>query len=148
MSKDFFGIKDKDISKLNLIDRINIHYKHVPNVPFDNDELEWVEKANQTKTCDDVLNLAIELQEWMKQNQKDKTDEMFNLDIEMPQDEKDGIKIQMVNRIPQMINQKMIQRMVLLATMIHNLMVIQKMIQKKKHLVGLLMIKNQKKKKM
>ena len=89
LSKDFFGIKDKDISKLNLIDRINMHYKHVPNVPFDNDELEWVEKANQTKTCDDVLNLAIELQEWMKQNQKDKTDEMFNLDIEMPQDEKD-----------------------------------------------------------
>ena len=42
LSKDFFGIKDKDISKLNLIDRINIHYKHVPNVPFDNDELEWV----------------------------------------------------------------------------------------------------------
>ena len=89
LSKDFFGIKDKDISKLNLIDRINMHYKHVPNVPFDNDELEWVEKANQTKTCDDVLNLAIELQEWMKQNQKDKTDEMFNLDIEMPQDGKD-----------------------------------------------------------
>ena len=58
------------------------------------------------------------------------------------------IKIQMVNRIPQMINQKMIQRIVLLATMIHNLMVIQKMIQKKKHLVNLLMIKNQKKKKM
>ena len=62
--------------------------------------------------------------------------------------EKMRIKIQMVNKIPQMINQKMIQRIVLLATMIHNLMVIQKMIQKKKHLVNLLMIKNQKKKKM
>ncbi len=84
LSKDFFGISGKDLSKLNLIDRINMHYKHVPNIPFDNDELEWVEKANQTKTCDDVLNLAIELQEWMKQNEKDKTDEMFNLDINMP----------------------------------------------------------------
>ena len=42
--------KDKDLSKLNLIDRINMHYKNVPNVPFDDDELEWVEKANKTKT--------------------------------------------------------------------------------------------------
>ena len=39
ISKDFFGTKDKDISRLNLIDRINMHYKNVPNVPFDDDEL-------------------------------------------------------------------------------------------------------------
>ena len=29
ISKDFFGVKDKDLSKLNLIDRINMHYKNV-----------------------------------------------------------------------------------------------------------------------
>ena len=72
---------------------------------------------------------------------------MFNLDIEMPQDEKDENQDSNGEQNSQMINQKMIQRMFPLATMIHNLMVIQKMIQKKKHLVGLL-IKNQKKKKM
>jgi len=85
LEKDFFNINGKDLSKLNLIDRINMHYKNVPNVPFDNDELEWVDKANQTKTSDDVLNLAIELQEWMKANQKDtESDEMFESDIIMP----------------------------------------------------------------
>jgi len=85
LKKDFFGIKGKDLSKLNLIDRINMHYKNVPNVPFDNDELEWVDKANQTKTSDDVLNLAIELQEWMKSQNKDlDSDDMFKLDIAMP----------------------------------------------------------------
>ena len=88
LEKDFFGINGKDLSKLNLIDRINMHYKNVPNVPFDNDELEWVKKANETKTSDDVLNLAIELQEWMKANQKEtESDDMFKLDIAMP-DEK------------------------------------------------------------
>ena len=88
LEKDFFGINGKDLSKLNLIDRINMHYKNVPNVPFDNDELEWVKKANETKTSNDVLNLAIELQEWMKTNQKEtESDDMFKLDIAMP-DEK------------------------------------------------------------
>ena len=88
LEKDFFGINGKDLSKLNLIDRINMHYKNVPNVPFDNDELEWVKKANETKTSDDVLNLAIELQEWMYANQKEtESDDMFKLDIAMP-DEK------------------------------------------------------------
>ena len=85
LKKDFFGIKGKDLSKLNLIDRINMHYKNVSDVPFDNDELEWVDKANQTKTSDDVLNLAIELQEWMKSQNKDlDSDDMFKLDIQMP----------------------------------------------------------------
>ena len=85
LEKDFFNINGKDLSKLNLIDRINMHYKNVPDVPFSNDELEWVDKANQTKTSDDVLNLAIELQEWMKANQKDtESDEMFESDIIMP----------------------------------------------------------------
>ena len=82
LDKDFFNIKDKDLSKLNLIDRINMHYKNVPNVPFDDNELEWVEKANKTKTVDDVLNLAVELQEWMYNQEKDtESDEMFKMDL-------------------------------------------------------------------
>ena len=75
ISKDFFGVKDKDLSKLNLIDRINMHYKNVPNVPFDDDELEWVKKANQTKTSDDVVNLAVEMQDYMKDSEKENESE-------------------------------------------------------------------------
>ena len=91
---DFFGINEKDLSKLNLIDKINMHYKHVPNVPFEDNELEWVEKANQTKTADDVLNLAIELQEWMYSQEKDKTDEMFDIDLPFNESENDDIENQ------------------------------------------------------
>ena len=90
LDKDFFNIKDKDLSKLNLIDRINMHYKNVPNVPFDDNELEWVEKANKTKTVDDVLNLAVELQEWMYNQEKDtESDEMFKMDIQMGDESED-----------------------------------------------------------
>ena len=94
LEKDFFGINEKDLSKLNLIDKINMHYKHVPNVPFEDNELEWVEKANQTKTADDVLNLAIELQEWMYSQEKDKTDEMFDIDLPFNESENDDIENQ------------------------------------------------------
>ena len=89
ISKDFFGTKGKDISKLNLIDRINMHYKNVPNVPFDDDELEWVEKANKTKTPEDVVNLAVELQEFMKNSDKEtETPEEFEVKVDIVIDDK------------------------------------------------------------
>ena len=94
LEKDFFGINEKDLSKLNLNDKINMHYKHVPNIPFEDNELEWVEKANQTKTADDVLNLAVELQEWMYSQEKDKTDEMFDIDLPFNESENDDIENQ------------------------------------------------------
>ena len=93
LKKDFFGIKGKDLTKLNLIDRINMHYKNVPNVPFDKNELPWVKKANETKTSNDVLKLAIALQKWMKLHQKNvESDEMFTLDINVSPDGDNIIK--------------------------------------------------------
>ena len=54
ISNNFFGTSGKDVSKLNLIDRINLHYKHYKNISFTDEEMVWVEKANQTVTPDDV----------------------------------------------------------------------------------------------
>ena len=68
IKKDFFGTSGKDLSKHNLIDRINLHYKNNVGVPFSEDELVWVEKAGKTVTPDDVLDLAEELIAWMKEN--------------------------------------------------------------------------------
>ncbi len=66
--KDFFGIKGKNLHALNLIDRINLHYKNVPNIPFAENEEIWVEKAGKTTTPDEVLDLAEELIAWMQEN--------------------------------------------------------------------------------
>ena len=49
IGKDFFKIKGKDISKLGLIDRINLHFKNVPDVPFSSEELVWVDKVANTQ---------------------------------------------------------------------------------------------------
>ena len=48
---DFFETNGKDINKYNLIDRINLFYKHHENVEFSEDENVWVKKADATKTC-------------------------------------------------------------------------------------------------
>lgn len=69
---DFFEIKDKDLSKMSLIDRINIHHKVgvVGNrtiVPFERDEIEWVNRAAETETWDDLVDLAFALMEYLKQ---------------------------------------------------------------------------------
>jgi len=68
IQKDFFGTSTKDVSKFNLIDRINLHFKNVSNVPFAANESVWVEKASKTVTPDDVLDLAEELIAWMSEN--------------------------------------------------------------------------------
>jgi len=66
-AKDFFGIADKDVSELNLIDRINLFFKK-QKVEFSEEEMVWVKRVAKTKTPDDVLNLSEELYAWMAEN--------------------------------------------------------------------------------
>ena len=58
---DFFGVNDEDISKLPFIDRINLFYKGNPEIEFTKDEQVYVDRAANTKTFEDVLQLAEEL---------------------------------------------------------------------------------------
>ena len=68
ISSNFFETLDKDISNYNLIDRINLHYKHHSDVTFSDEEMVWVKKANQTITPDDVIDLAKELIAFIEEN--------------------------------------------------------------------------------
>jgi len=66
-AKDFFGIADKEVSELNLIDLINLFFKK-QKVEFTAEEKVWVKRVAETKTPDDVLNLSEELYAWMAEN--------------------------------------------------------------------------------
>ena len=68
IKKDFFGTKTKKIEALNMIDRINLHFKNHVDVPFAENETVWVDRAAKTETPDEVLDLAEELIAWMKDN--------------------------------------------------------------------------------
>ena len=73
-AKDFFGIGDKDTAELNLIDRINLFFKK-QKVEFSADEKVWVKRVAETKTPDDVLDLAEELYAWMAENAPEENDD-------------------------------------------------------------------------
>ena len=66
-AKDFFDIADKEVSELNLIDRINLFFKK-QKVEFTAEEKVWVKRVAETKTPEDVLNLSEELYAWMAEN--------------------------------------------------------------------------------
>ncbi len=74
LQMDFFKLQGKHLKSMNLIDRINLHFKHVPDVPFSDAEMEWVQKANETKTPKQVLKLAQELYEYIEQNEESQGD--------------------------------------------------------------------------
>ena len=82
ISMNFFGTKELNISELNLIDRINLHYKHHTDIPFSVDENVWVQKANQTVTPDDVLTLAKEIIEFVGNNPESQSKSPSQDDIE------------------------------------------------------------------
>ena len=67
--RDFFGIKNKEIATMRFIDRLNIHYKigAFAQVPFHNEiEIDFVKRAFETETFDDVFNLAKEIYAYEK----------------------------------------------------------------------------------
>ena len=55
---DFFGVKHEELENLPLIDRINLYFKGNAAMPFTEDEKHWVEKVANTKTFQDVVDLA------------------------------------------------------------------------------------------
>ena len=74
LSKDFFGLKDKDLNTFNLADRINLHFKGVDNVPFSSVEQTWVDKVANVKTEDEVLDLAKALMDFTDENEDSQGD--------------------------------------------------------------------------
>lgn len=68
MEMDFFGVQGLDLSKLPLIDRINLHFKvgDLLALSFSEAEQPIVDQINSVKTWDDVVAAATALREYSK----------------------------------------------------------------------------------
>ena len=68
VAKDFFGTAGGDLNDLNFIDRVNMHMKGGAqlNIQFDAEERVLLDKVNSTETYDDVINVTIEVCDFMK----------------------------------------------------------------------------------
>ena len=65
---DFFCIKDEELSKLNFIDRINLHYKIglFALIPFTADEQVFVDRVGSAETFPEVLRICEDLVDYLK----------------------------------------------------------------------------------
>ena len=84
--RDFFGIaKLRDLSKLNIIDRINLYAKcgAFLIVPFNDVERELVREAESLETWDDAIALAHKLFEEAKKNQDEQMNSLDDLTEEL-----------------------------------------------------------------
>lgn len=91
LDRDFFGIKGKDLKKLSLGDRINLHAKcgALIQVPFFKGEHDIVNQCMSVKTWDDVLAAAKALEKFMKEQkeEQEKKKEQQKQKQEQSQDE-------------------------------------------------------------
>lgn len=67
--RDFFGVKDRDLSKLLLIDRINLYFKVGFNcgVQFNAEEQELIRRVDKCNTAKEVIALAEEIFAYSKE---------------------------------------------------------------------------------
>ena len=70
--KDFFGVKDCNISELPLIDRINLYFKGNPNIQFSDVEEVFVSRAAKTNSFDEVIELAKDVYAYAQTLQQEK----------------------------------------------------------------------------
>jgi len=88
IKKDFFGLRGVDLEDLNLIDRINLHFKGgtLHDINFTDEENEFVEKVRTTVTWADVVRVTDELYEYAKDHDSD-TDMSDHDNFEWVEDE-------------------------------------------------------------
>jgi hypothetical protein len=73
MKRDFFGIKERDITDLGLIDRINLHYKvgdHV-DILFSDEESVFIDRIDKAETWKTVVKICEDLYEYAKENESE-----------------------------------------------------------------------------
>ena len=73
MKRDFFGIKERDVTGLGLIDKINLHYKvgdHL-NLTFSDEESVFVDRIDKAETWKEVVKICEDLYEYAKENESE-----------------------------------------------------------------------------
>jgi hypothetical protein len=89
--RDFFEVQGKDLSKLLLIDRMNLYYKVGINcgVKFNPTEMEFIRRADKCDSINDVYVLAKELLEFTKEERKAMKQSMAEQYVDVPMSEED-----------------------------------------------------------
>jgi len=86
MHRDFFGVMNKDLDKLNFIDRINLYCKVGAdlNISFTDDEKVILREVENTQTFEDVLEVYKKVMQRLEEEQEedDKKFEYVQTDLD------------------------------------------------------------------
>ncbi len=76
-ARDFFKVKNQNVSRMLLIDRINLYYKIGPffNVKFNEQENAFIRKIDAVNSFDDVIIICKELYDYCKEELEEKRQE-------------------------------------------------------------------------
>ena len=71
VSENFFATKDRDLNALNLIDRINLHYKIGASAGIEFNEIErpFITEIDNAETFDEIYDITVRLFEYSKENE-------------------------------------------------------------------------------
>jgi hypothetical protein len=77
--QNFFETESKDLNKLNLIDRINLHQKVGPalGIKFNDEERELLNAVESTEKFSDVIKVSKKLQDYMKSKIQGEVEELI-----------------------------------------------------------------------
>jgi len=73
MERNFFGVKKEEMVGLNLIDKINLHYKvgnHV-DLTFSDEESVFLDRIDKANTWKEVVKICEDLYEYAKENESE-----------------------------------------------------------------------------
>lgn len=89
----FYGVSPSQVPDLCLIDRINLQYKvgiyGIANIPFNEDERQFLNRANEIRTFDEALALAQDIFEYEKEEQKKQQQQEQEQDSDCGSDDSD-----------------------------------------------------------
>ena len=87
VDQDFFQVHNRNVSEMNLADRINLHYKigsHL-DIPFTLEESIFIKKIDNCETFDEVLDISKQLFEYCKEQfEKEKQEQEVDDESGMP----------------------------------------------------------------
>lgn len=83
-ANDFFGLSNKDINTLGLVDRINCYFKLgvLSGVKFSSKEQPFVQRAITAVSFDEVKRLSYDIMDFLKKEMEDAVNAMAKLEIE------------------------------------------------------------------
>jgi hypothetical protein len=96
LEMNFFGLDGKNLSNLNLIDKINLHFKvgFMVGLYFNDAEQEFVDKIEKIETFDEAVEISREIQKYMKENTMNQFQEFLPFDEDEEDEDGESVDIE------------------------------------------------------